>query len=291
LRWIGKKLMMLSSTDPVPAVLESEAEGEILEIFRDIKGTTGADVINLIWRHLAITPGALQVVWKMLRPVYKSGLVLTEAKTFRETLSLPKIQPLSKQALLACGVDNLGYINITNILKSYNQTNSINLIGLSAALACIESDSQHRKETIRESSYELLTPLAPLPPLPAMSDLDKPVQELVQHLNNICEEDGRIIASMYRHLAYWPGYLGLIHTLLSPYENDTHIKSIIASVRSEAYSIGMGIAQELKPFDSSVDKQLANVIKGILNLFVEHPLSKMAVLCGALLAATPVSEQ
>jgi hypothetical protein len=124
-----------------------------------------------------------------------------------------------------------------------------------------------------------------------MSDLDKPVQELVQHLNNICEEDGRIIASMYRHLAYWPGYLGLAYTLLSPYENDTHIKSIIASVRSEAYSIGAGVAQELTPFDPSVDSQLVNVIKGILNLFVEHPLSKMAVLCGALLVATPVPKQ
>lgn len=283
--------MMLLNADPVPAVLESEAEGEILEIFLDIKGTTGADVVNLIWRHLAITPGALQAVWKMLKPVYKSGLVLTEAKRFRETLSLPQIQPISQHALTACGVDNLGHINISNILKSYNQTNSINLIGLSSALASMENGSPQWKETIREPSYELVAPLAPLPPLPAMSDLDKPIQELVHYLNNICEEDGRIIASMYRHLAYWPGYLGLIHTLLSPYENDTHIKSIIASVRSEAYSIGAGMAQELVPFDPSLDSQLVNVIKGILNLFVEHPLSKMAVLCGALSAATPVPKQ
>lgn len=283
--------MMLLNADPVPAVLESEAEGEILEIFLDIKGTTGADVVNLIWRHLAITPGALQAVWRMLKPVYKSGLVLTEAKRFRETLSLPQIQPISRQALTACGVDNLGHINISNILKSYNQTNSINLIGLSSALASMENGSPQWKETIREPSYELVAPLAPLPPLPAMSDLDKPIQELVHYLNNICEEDGRIIASMYRHLAYWPGYLGLIHTLLSPYENDTHIKSIIASVRSEAYSIGAGMAQELVPFDPSLDSQLVNVIKGILNLFVEHPLSKMAVLCGALSAATPVPKQ
>ena len=123
--------MVVSSSDPVPAVLESEAEGEIREIFLDIKDTTGADVVNLIWRHLAVTPGALEAVWEMLRPVYKSGLVLTEAQRFRDTLSLPKIQPLSEQALRACGVDNLGHVNITNILKSYNKTNSINLIGLS----------------------------------------------------------------------------------------------------------------------------------------------------------------
>ena len=277
--------MMVLSSDPVPAVLESEAEGEILEIFLDIKDTTGADVVNLIWRHLAVTPGALQAVWEMLRPVYKSGLVLVEAQRFRDTLSLPKIQPMSEQALRACGVDNLGHVNITNILKSYNKTNSINLIGLSSALACIASDSQPWEATIGQPSYERL---APLPPLPPMSDLDQHVQELVQYLNNICEEDGRIIASMYRHLAYWPGYLGLIYTLLSPYEHDTHIKLTIASVRSEAYSIGASIAHELKPFDPSLDSQTVNIIKKVLNLFVEHPLSKMAVLCGGLLLATPV---
>ena len=88
--------MMVLSSDPVPAVLESEAEGEIREIFLDIKDTTGADVVNLIWRHLAVTPGALQAVWEMLRPVYKSGLVLAEAQRFRDTLSLPKIQPMSE---------------------------------------------------------------------------------------------------------------------------------------------------------------------------------------------------
>ena len=277
--------MMVLSSDPVPAVLESEAEGEIREIFLDIKDTTGADVVNLIWRHLAVTPGALQAVWKMLRPVYKSGLVLSEAKKFRENLSLPKIPPVSQQALRACGVDNLGHINITNILKSYNQTNSINLIGLSSALACMASDGQPREVTIGKPPYELL---APLPPLPSMSSLDKHIQELVHHLNNICEEDGRIIASMYRHLAYWPGYLGLIYALLSPYEHNAHIKLIIASVRSEAYSMGASIAHELTPLDPSLDSQTVNIIEKVLNLFVEHPLSKMAVLCGGLLLATPV---
>ena len=43
------------SSDPVPAVIESEATGEIKEIFDDIKNVTGVDVVNLVWRRLAIT--------------------------------------------------------------------------------------------------------------------------------------------------------------------------------------------------------------------------------------------
>ena len=57
------------SSDPVPAVIESEATGEIKEIFDDIKNVTGVDVVNLVWRRLAITKDALCSVWDVLRPV------------------------------------------------------------------------------------------------------------------------------------------------------------------------------------------------------------------------------
>ena len=45
------------SSDPVPAVIESEATGEIKEIFDDIKNVTGVDVVNLVsvsYTHLTL---------------------------------------------------------------------------------------------------------------------------------------------------------------------------------------------------------------------------------------------
>ena len=275
---------MQNSSDPVPAIVEREATGEILDIFQDIKEITGADVVNLVWRHLAITPGALQNLWKMLRPIYASGAVLAEAKQFRCNLKLPELPTISENALRACGVDKLGQRNIKNILNSYNRTNSINLIGLSAALAYLNKDEGIQTANLISTSEE---PLLPLPPLPPISDLDHHIRQLVGCLNDICEEDGTIVASMYRHLAYWPGYLGLVYTALSPYSSDGNMKCIINLVRSEARSIGAGLSSQLEPLESTVSKETVEIIRSVLMLFIKHPLSKMAVICGALSLATP----
>ena len=279
---------MSISADPVPAILENEAKGEILEIFFDIKEITGSGVVNLVWRHLAVTPNALQVLWKMLRPIYVSGLVIAEAKSFRESLTLPSMSPLSVQALKACGIDALGHKNIINILSSYNRTNVVNLIGLSAGLARIEDLNVPLG---LPADYIPDSPLTPLPPLPPMSDLDQHIRELVLQLNDIFEEDGTIVASMYRHLTYWPGYLGLISTLLESYSTNDFIKSGINGVRLQAKLRGAGIANELSGLDENTKAETVEVIKTVLKLFIRHPLSKMTVICGSLLAATPELKQ
>jgi hypothetical protein len=46
-------------SDPVPAVTEAVATGEIADIFADIRHVHQVAVVNLIWRHLATFPGAL----------------------------------------------------------------------------------------------------------------------------------------------------------------------------------------------------------------------------------------
>ena len=49
----------MNASDPIPAVVESEATGDIKNIFDDIKNLTGVDVVNLVWRRLAKTENAL----------------------------------------------------------------------------------------------------------------------------------------------------------------------------------------------------------------------------------------
>jgi len=56
----------LVDSDPVAAIGEKAAIGETAEIFADIRSTLDVEVVNLIWRHLATFPGALQWVWASL---------------------------------------------------------------------------------------------------------------------------------------------------------------------------------------------------------------------------------
>lgn len=273
---------MSVSADPVPAIIESEAVGEVRDVFDDIKLTTGVGVVNLIWRCLAVTHGALPAVWNMLRPLYTTGLLTVEAKCFRENVILPKLPKLSQPVLLAAGIDALGQKTIGTILESYNRTNLINLISLRAGLARLNNVVEYNEIKVEKVEE---VPLDPLPPLPVMSVLDPHIRMLIENLNSICEEDGTIIASMYRHLAYWPGYLSLIKILLDPVAENGQVQSIINAVRDDTSSQGMRIATHLKPIDPTLNEVVLSDIQTVLTLFTEHPLSKMVVICGMLLEA------
>ena len=48
-------MVVVDASDPIPAVVESDATGDIKNIFDDIKNVTGVDVVNLVWRRLATT--------------------------------------------------------------------------------------------------------------------------------------------------------------------------------------------------------------------------------------------
>ena len=43
----------MSAGDPVPAIGEAEASGDVAALYADIRTTLGVGVVNLIWRHLA----------------------------------------------------------------------------------------------------------------------------------------------------------------------------------------------------------------------------------------------
>jgi hypothetical protein len=280
---------MSSSADPVPAIIESEANGEIGDIFQDIRAVTGVGVVNLVWRRLAITEGALPAVWTMVRPAYGSGLVAARAQEFRRDVCPPPLPELTHAALAAASVDRLGQLTIRAILDSYQRTNAINLIGLGAVLARMSADGPATAMASASPAglAEEEPTLPPLPPLPAMSALDSHVRELVESLNSVCEQDGRIIASMYRHLAWWPGYLALIATLLAPSGKDGRMQIAIDDVRRRAVEFSRDIAAGLQPLDASLEQGVVRDINEVLTLFTQHPISKMTAICGALSSATP----
>ena len=276
-----------ASADPIPAITESDASGAIRDIYQDIKQLTGVDVVNLVWRRLAITDGALPAVWSMVRPVYASGDLLAQGVAFRQQFSPPALATLPKSILTAAGVDQLGLLSIRAILDSYNHTNAINLIALSAVLARL-GDVETAAGGLAVPSAAKQETLPALPPLPALAALDPHVREVVERLNELCEQDGRVIASMYRHLAYWPGYLALIWTLLEPLAADGRMQASIDEARAQAGAQACKVASELQPCANNLEQSVIDDIRDVLTLFTQHPISKMAAICAALSSATPV---
>src|SRR6476661_493975 len=78
----------MQGQESVPSVLESEARGEIADIYADIRKVLGTSVVNLIWRNLATMPGALEWTWSAVRPLYLGDAPL-HAEAVRQTIALP----------------------------------------------------------------------------------------------------------------------------------------------------------------------------------------------------------
>ncbi|MBM3491897.1 MAG: hypothetical protein FJX68_15935 [Alphaproteobacteria bacterium] len=189
----------MAAGDPVPAIAEAEAAGEIAVLFADIRAVLGVPLVNLVWRHLATLPGALGWCWAAARPIYVSGRAAAEAQAVLAGLSAPPLPGLSREALAAVGVGEAELARIRAVVATYNHTNPVALVALTALRLCLAGEPGE------------VRPAAPVPgPAPAEADLPRllPLAEMaadtasmVVALNRLgARGHDRILASMYRHL-------------------------------------------------------------------------------------------
>ena len=267
--------------ESVPSVLESEARGEIADIYADIRKVLGTSVVNLIWRNLATMPGALQWTWSTVRPLYLGDAPL-HAEAVRQAIALPDWPGFSADTLLAAGVDGSECARIHDVLDSYHHTNALALVVLSALLAHCEP---RPADAVRPSDNAPQPPGAKIPELPPMDALDPEVAALVEELNTFGEDtEPQLIASMYRHLAYWPGYVALVRTMLVPLQREGRLNALTLSTRALGHAHGAVLASQLKP--ATPPETLQSALASC-RLFVEHPIARMAGLCALIRRATP----
>src|SRR3981081_720891 len=123
--------------ESVPSILESDAKGETAEIFADIRNVLGTSVVNLIWRNLATMPGALEWTWSSVRPLYLSDAP-PHAEAVRRLFAWRGLPGFAEDPLRAAGSVPSDKIIIRQVLDSYQYTNALALVVLSALLARFE---------------------------------------------------------------------------------------------------------------------------------------------------------
>ncbi len=270
----------MQGKESVSSILESEATGQVAEIYADIRQVLGTSIVNLIWRNLATIPGALEWTWVTTKPLYL-GRAPAYAEAVRRAIDLPVVPSFSPDTLVAAGLSNDDVARIRDILDSYHYTNALALVVLSALVMHFEPTQQ---DAVTSSNRAPRPPGVKLPELPPMQSLKPKVVRLIEELNGFGEDtDKSLIASMYRHLGYWPTYLSLVRTMLVPLETNGQLRTLTRSVRELARSHGGGLAQHLKPSSppNSLQQALASCRR-----FVDHPISRMTGICALIRAAT-----
>jgi len=87
---------------------EADATGEIAGIYAEIRRLWAVPYVSSLQRHLATLPGWLEWAWAMLGPAFVSGLAQTAAWRAAEGVAVPRLPPVSRDALRVWSVDQAG---------------------------------------------------------------------------------------------------------------------------------------------------------------------------------------
>ena len=274
--------------DPVPAVKESEAQGEIAFIFDDIRTRLGTSSVNLIWRHLAIFPGALPWCWGAIVPLFHGGELTEAARDYREGLRGPVLPQMPPDVRTALGLSFEDMMQISSTLRGYYVSCTMNILSLNALLLVLKgarSDSESAKtvETITGPGQHI--PMEKMARLLSPADMPPHVAELAWRLNGLGERgDGQILASLYRYLANWPAFLGATWTLIAPLAADGRLDAAIERGLADADLRARELVPRLSPPARALAKPTHDAVCTALEDFGRNAIAKVIPITRTLLA-------
>ncbi|MEM8484826.1 MAG: hypothetical protein AAF564_04720 [Bacteroidota bacterium] len=222
----------MAKHDPVSALAEEDATGNIAEIFEDIRQTMRLPLLTSIWRILAADEAALEAVWQATKPIFESGLpeeILLDLKAG----PLPIPPALVPSQLEAAGLTQRDRTSIQQILNVYNRSNSLNFLTLSALIAQPIGPALPATSPPAFSSANTnpVNTNVALPRLPTEADLPPKLWQFLYELNKFgAAPDEPGLATVWRHLAHWPGFLAVTHAAFAPLQNQGTIADCIHSM-------------------------------------------------------------
>ena len=189
-------------------------------------------------------PDALEWTWSNAKPLYLGPAPrICRGSATRDRPSRGAVLFL-RHARRCRILSNDDVAKIRDILDSYQYSNALALVVLSALVMHFEPIQQ---ETVRPLDGAPRPLAVKLPELQPTQSLKPEVVRMIEELNGFGEEtDKSLIASMYRHLSYWPTYLSLVRTMLVPLETNGQLHALTPSTRALARSHGRALAQLLR---------------------------------------------
>jgi hypothetical protein len=283
--------MTSAGADPIPAIREQDATGDVAAIYQDIRATLGIPIVNLIWRHLATIPGGLVWVWTLVKPLYVSGELDRLADAGAALVSFPTLAPLPDFVWDSVAIDRNDRRAIAGLIESYNRGNGGNFLALLVAVSVLRDGipASRGNGHVAQMKGRHHASAETTPPLPGLSELSPPVLALVRKL----DEFGRLgssdaVASLYRHLAHWPAFLAIAYTALEPLHRNGDLANaqsrVIAFGRQESTALLSTINNELPALAPDASKAVLSALDEFTRLMIGRMIvigKALSVLCPA----------
>ncbi len=247
------------SYDPVTALDEASATGETAAIFADIRQTMGIPLLTSIWRGLAGMEESLSKVWALTKPIYRTGLPEVALARLIARAELPLPLPLAETQLECVGIGPRDLDSIRAIVAAYNRSNGLNLVALAALVTPPGKDRAMATQPTSAPRWP------PLPPLLPWDTINADTWELIRHVNAFGAPGiDAHVATLWRHLAHWPGLLALIYTAFAPLQASGAIAAATVRVVDLARKEGARMAH-LRPAVIDIPQQASDTIAGYVN--------------------------
>jgi len=264
-------------------IAESAATGSVAALYSDIRLALGVDLVNLVYRHLATVPGALEWAWANLGPHFRSGKIDAQAALLRERVwQAAGAWPKEFQF----GAGNLSdFEGAAQLANVYNLNNSRNLMAFRHLLDPVRVAMIQAKDN-QQGALGASSPAVHLPAIPSWEELNAVDREKVLRLNSLGEPSGTgspaIVASLYRHLAVWPTLLADVESGLVRINSRGEIARALAfTVESSRTIASLYPLPMPEPAPPAVDEAL----RVRLRAFVDVTIPKMVPVGLALEAA------
>ena len=242
--------------DPVSAISEAEATGETADIFADIRATMEIPLITSIWRSLYAVEGGLPAAWKAAKPLYETGQPAAALSRLIRHAALPVPMPLVSGQLACAGIGAADLTAIRAIVDAYNRSNGMNMLALTALVMPANGP--------RPDAPPPPAPAWPqLRPLLAQSDIDPDTWTLLNEIRHLggkgTRKENEALATLWRHLAHWPGLLALIQAGFAHLQDDGTIARATKQVHELARTEGARLAH-LRPGDAALPDEAHKMI-------------------------------
>jgi hypothetical protein len=276
--------------DPIPAIAEQDATGDIAYLYEDLRATLGVPFVNLIWRHLATIPGGLAWVWTLVKPLYLGGQLEQLSEEAHALVRLPALLPIPDFVWACVAVDRSDRKVIATLIESYNRANGGNLLALLVAVSVLRNGPPVLRASghIAQAGDSHRPALEAVPPLPGLSELSPPVLALVRQLDGF----GRLgsndaIASLYRHLAHWPAFLSMAYAALEPLHRSGELASAQQSVLAFGRQQSAVLASHVNGELPALAPDVRGAVVGALDGFTRLMIGRMIVMGKAMRSLLP----
>jgi len=243
-------------------ISEAQADANTRAIYEDIKRISGTSLVNLIYRHLATMPSALEWAWTNIsRDDGYAKLLAASQRLPRHRLCTRLPAPTWRLA----GLTDEAVAAMSQLVAQYNKTNALNLVAVTCLLRGIGAAAAQGLENDPKVRSETETTALPL------NDL----RRLQVHLNEVVTGAASISPTMFRNFEQWPVSLAVVAAILAPLEGTGAFAAARQASLDRALEIADQLQHERMVITPLADAQLAGRVAKSLSLFQRSVIASM----------------